>query len=331
MADDLTFRILDLHDADQADLAQGFVQAVLRGFHEDRAGDEFLQRWLAFWRDADAVARGAWVESVVGPPERPVATFVSWAGEINTGRALLPAHLVSDVGVSPTHRRRGLMRRLMVDDLDHAVAQQRPLAALTASEGSIYGRFGFGTATRLHHIEVDTSPGFALREDAVLEDGTLEVVDPTAAGAVTEAVFSRFHRATRGSVDRPPFYRWFTHDNFDFETRSVDPKSHTCVHVGDDGTPQGYVTYRHVGETDGRSTLRIRDLTAATPGSYLRLWRFLADIDLAERVTWNRVARRRPAAVGAHRPAPGEHRARRRLPLAAGARRRHRPGGAALG
>ena len=37
-----------------------------------------------------------------------------------------------------------------------------PLALLTVSEGTIYGRFGFGPATRLRHVEVDVQHRFAL-------------------------------------------------------------------------------------------------------------------------------------------------------------------------
>ncbi len=166
--------------------------------------------------------------------------------------------------------------------------QGRPLAALTASEGTIYGRYGFGTATRIHHVEVDVSAGFALRPDAQVADGDLVLVAPTESGDVAEQVWARFQETTRGSIDRPLFYRSFTHDNLSFDTRSPDPKAHRCFLVGADGTPEGYVTYRHDGEKDGRSVVEIRDLVATSAPAHLRLWRYLADLDLIERVTWNR-------------------------------------------
>lgn len=289
--DDLIFRTLDLHDDGQAALANGFVQAVLRGFLEDRADDAYADRWLGYCREDGMVLRGAWpASSPVGSADVPVATFASWEREINVGDgARLPIHLITDVVVGSTHRRRGLMTRLMVDDLADAVARNRPLAALTASEGVIYGRFGFGTATRIHHVEVDTSAGFRLRPNAPVADGTLVLVAPTEAGAVSEQLFARFHATTRGSIDRPAFYRSFTHDNLEYETRAPDPKAHTCVLLGTDGTPEGLVTYRHDGEKDGRSTVRIRDLLAPTVPAQLRLWQYLAELDLVERLTYNRI------------------------------------------
>ena len=51
------------------------------------------------------------------------------------------------VTVHPTHRRRGVLRRVMDAQLDDVARRGEPLAGLTASEASIYERFGYGTAT----------------------------------------------------------------------------------------------------------------------------------------------------------------------------------------
>src|SRR5687768_16611431 len=63
------------------------------------------------------------------------------------GGALVPAAALSWVSVLPTHRRRGILTRLI--DALHADARDRgePAAILTASESVIYGRYGYGTAT----------------------------------------------------------------------------------------------------------------------------------------------------------------------------------------
>ena len=60
---------------------------------------------------------------------------------------LIPFAGVTAVGVHPTHRRRGLLRRLMAGMLEDARARGDALAGLIASESGIYGRFGFGQAT----------------------------------------------------------------------------------------------------------------------------------------------------------------------------------------
>src|SRR5438094_740623 len=51
---------------------------------------------------------------------------------------------VTAVGVLPTHRRRGILTALMHAVHDQAVDRGEPIATLLASEGQIYGRFGYG-------------------------------------------------------------------------------------------------------------------------------------------------------------------------------------------
>ena len=50
------------------------------------------------------------------------------------------------VGVYPTHRRRGALRAMMDAQLRDVHERGEPLAALWASEETIYGRFGYGLA-----------------------------------------------------------------------------------------------------------------------------------------------------------------------------------------
>src|ERR687883_15546 len=66
----------------------------------------------------------------------------------------LPTAGVSVVGVYPTHRRRGVLRALMRAQLDDAHERGEPLAALWASEETIYGRFGYGMASFQGSIEL---------------------------------------------------------------------------------------------------------------------------------------------------------------------------------
>src|SRR5437867_7859306 len=62
------------------------------------------------------------------------------------GGAAVPAAGVTVVGTSPTHRRRGALRAMMRAQLDDVHERGEPIAALWASEETIYGRFGYGIA-----------------------------------------------------------------------------------------------------------------------------------------------------------------------------------------
>ena len=63
------------------------------------------------------------------------------------GGAAVPTAAVTVVTVHPPYRRRGLLTRMMVHQLEQVAKRGEPLAALWASESLIYGRFGYGPAS----------------------------------------------------------------------------------------------------------------------------------------------------------------------------------------
>lgn len=286
----LVFRALDPADAEDAHL-KGWYQAMRRGFHQGRGSEAGYQVWLDGLRADGTTLSGAWAEDdPVGDGTIPVATFASWAGRVNTGREVVPLHMISDVTVAPTHRRQGLLRKLMTVDLADAVAAGLPLAALTVSEGAIYGRFGFGLATQVAPVEVDVTARFRLRPDAPLGAGRLVMAEPAQAWDSICEVQAAHLETTRGAVSRPAFYRPMMTSAFDHENDSAqEPRQRAVVHIGPDGTADGYALYR-LDDPDaaGHRWVRILDLVALTPATHLRLWRFVADIDLVHRVSHDR-------------------------------------------
>ena len=89
--------------------------------------------------------------SALMPPERVFAAFdgdeiVGGAGayplELTVPGARLPCAGVTVVGVLPSHRRQGLMTRLMRAQHREIREREEPLAGLWASEATIYGRYG---------------------------------------------------------------------------------------------------------------------------------------------------------------------------------------------
>ncbi len=287
---DLTFATLDPADSSEESTARlrGWGAAVTRGFHEPRMDDAAHGHWLDHLKADGARLRGAWLDRpAVGSGHEPVATFSSFDKTLDVDGTLLPLRMITDVTVSPTHRRRGLLRTLMTENLTDAVAQDLPVAALTVSEGSIYGRFGFGLATQLRQVEVDTGRRFALHDEQGY-DGQVLLLPPDEAWPVTREIFERFHAGRHGSVARPQFYEPILTGTFDWEERSPDRKLHTAVVVSATGVPEAYVAFRHAGREEGRSTVEVVDLAWVADPAYLRVWRFLADLDLVERVRWRR-------------------------------------------
>jgi predicted acetyltransferase len=285
---ELNFRTLDPRDDSPENIRQlkGWLDGLLRGFHDARPKPESWEIFLECMREEDVVVRGAWLpEGEFGAGPLPVATYSSMPGSLNTGRRLLPLQMITDVTVSPAHRRQGLLRRLISDDLADAARSGLPLAALTVSETTIYGRFGFGLSSWRHHIAVDTTSRFGLRD--FTDPGRVELAEPAELWPVMQRNFAAFHETSRGSVSRPSFYRPWLTGSFDFNEQAPNTRLRAVVHLDAAGEPDGHAVYQHKGYDDvPGGQVALVDLVAADPTAYLALWRFLADIDLCAQVVW---------------------------------------------
>jgi predicted acetyltransferase len=282
---DYTFDTLDFTDDSEAGREQrrGWLQAVRRGFHQPVVDDEFE----ALWRDhvsADGVVcRGAWLPGgAYGAGPVPVATTSWFDKTLNVGRDLLPLRMITDVTTSPAHRRRGLVRRLIEDCLADAVDHDLPLAALTASEATIYGRFGFGVATFGQEVELDTGPRFGLRD--FTDPGRVELLDAGDVWPVVRELHDRFHRRSRGSVASPQFYEPLFTGRFSMMEGGPDKKLRAAVHLTADETVDGIVLWRHEGRDGDRRTAKLLLHLADDATARLALWEFVGNMDLVTHV-----------------------------------------------
>src|SRR4051794_35493795 len=130
------------------DEVPAFLRTVLAAFHEEEHA-------------ADLAHYGALVE-----PERSLAVFDAadmvatsaiYTRELTVPGGLVPAAAVTMVGVLASHRRRGLLTRMMRRQLDDVRAAGEPVAALWASEPAIYRRFGYGLAARHGEVSLRTA------------------------------------------------------------------------------------------------------------------------------------------------------------------------------
>ncbi|GAA1159354.1 GNAT family N-acetyltransferase [Nesterenkonia sandarakina] len=280
-----------------------FIRTAEQGFYEPWLSDEQInhigqvlikdeQTITAVYVDRDDAAEAAWgsAHTQVGfDADHPVGTFLDYDKTLNAGGPDGPidARLITVVTVSPSFRRRGILKHMMTSALARAVEDGVPVAALTVSEGGIYGRFGFGCATREANIQVDLGEGhgqgFALRREPA---GRVISADPVKLDEVIGTSFEAFHHRTRGSIGRQQTYqkaataRWNPED-----LSSWNRKLRAAVHVREDGSIGGYVTYRHEGWETEPSTIRIGDLIAADDQSHLALWDYIAGLDIVRRAT----------------------------------------------
>lgn len=267
--------------------AEQWVKAVAFGFHESTRTPEHVAKSLQTYRADRRVLTGAYQTGDVAPgslpADVPVATFGTLRKTLNIGFGrMLETQMVTAVTVRTSHRRRGLLRRMMSEDLAVARRDGLAMAALTASEGSIYGRFGYGVASFERTVKVDTTARFQLNHQAT---GTVEVADSKVLLDVAPEVFGRVHRVTPGSIGRQEWYRQLASGSLGRDGKE-DPAIKVALHYGPGNTVDGYVSYKFLGWETEPHTVQVVDLVAATNDAYLELWQFLAAIDLVERVTW---------------------------------------------
>ncbi len=191
----------------------------------------------------------------------------------------LPTAGVSVVGVYPTHRRRGVLRSLMRAQLDDAHERGEPLAALWASEETIYGRFGYGLAAFCGEIKLAHEyTAFAQQFEP---EGTIRFLEPDEAREALPPVYERVRALWPGMFSRNEL--WWEHREIkDPEERREGAGPNRWVAYERDGSIDGYAVYRHKpGFEEGTSTaeLRIIEALAATPTAERDLWGFLLSID----------------------------------------------------
>ncbi|MGW6209389.1 GNAT family N-acetyltransferase [Streptomyces sp. NPDC055089] len=206
------------------------------------------------------------------------------------GGALVPAAGVTMVSVASTHRRRGLLTSMMRRQLDDVRALGEPIAVLTASEPEIYGRFGYGAATRQMSLAIDTD-----RVRLSVPEGTDEVrlryARKDEAVDACESVYARLVPGRPGTPAHGP--GWERKSQTDPESSRAGGSALQCLLAERDGELVGYTNYHIKPDWDNagpKGRIVVSDLAALDPAAYAALWRFLFAIDLTSTIE----ARNRP-------------------------------------
>jgi predicted acetyltransferase len=214
-------------------------------------------------------------------------TIVGYAGaytrELTVPGAILPAAHVTLVGVAPTHKRRGLLTRMMHRQLrEIAAAGREPVAVLWASETKIYPRFGYGPAAPRLQMEImmrEVRPPAALPPASA---DRLRLVAPKDAIAELSKVYEQVRPERTGWSSRDD--RWWRYVLADIESQREGATSLRGVVYDTPHGPTGYALWRTKGRWDRHgpnSDVQVREVVAADPTAYAALWHFLLTIDLA--------------------------------------------------
>ncbi len=254
----------------EADEIDAFVFACDTAFGT-RAGSEALDKQRGLFELERAVV------AVDGRDIIGTGRAHSFEMTVPGGKA--PAAGLTSIAVLPTHRRRGVLTHLMRRQLDEVRERGEAVAILTASEGSIYGRFGFASAVPAASWELaHHTSGFSRR---VEPSGDMRLASRDEAFPTMATVYDGIRTGHPGLLAR--YGRWWDQRFPDTPTAGAAGPLFYAIHSSEAGEADGYVVYRveHASDEGGPAgTVHVAELMAADTGAYAALWRYCLDIDL---------------------------------------------------
>jgi predicted acetyltransferase len=195
----------------------------------------------------------------------------------------LPCAGVTVVGVYPTHRRRGVLREMMRAQLDDVHERGEPIAALWASEETIYGRFGYGLASWAGEIAVERE--WATFARPLERRGRVRFVDAEEALRRFPPVWDALRRERPGTFARTDHW-WESRGLRVPDDEKTNPRRFVALDL--DGETQAYAIYKtQPGFDAGVSTskLEVVEAVGANAQATAEIWRFLFDVDWTETIT----------------------------------------------
>ncbi|MFJ2234304.1 GNAT family N-acetyltransferase [Streptomyces sp. NPDC087859] len=219
---------------------------------------------------------------------RCVGTFRSFEQQLTAvGGAEVPADAITNVSVTATHRRRGILTRMMAADLGAAKERGDVVATLIAAEYPIYGRYGFGPATWMTEWTVDVPrAGLDARWSGPEDGGRIDLVDREDVRKLGPELHERVRRGQPGAVSRTR--RWW-----EIETGAVHldrapwVEPFFAVYRSATGEVEGMAAYKCDDQWEDKQpaeTAKVKWLIATTAAAERALWLHLCSIDWVTKV-----------------------------------------------
>jgi predicted acetyltransferase len=214
--------------------------------------------------------------------DRCVGTYRSSAQELTVpGGAFVPVSAISRVSVAGTHRRRGLLSRMVAMDLRGAFERGEPLAVLDAAQYPLYGRYGFGPATAMAWFEIDVNRARLDPRRTADTSGVL-LVDAREYSKAAPAVYERLRAVQPGTLRRDEL--WWQEATGQRAGSAPDrPEPFFALHLDPvTGEADGLLCFsaeERWGAMMPQSPLWIRDLIAVSPQAEAALLRFAVTVD----------------------------------------------------
>jgi predicted acetyltransferase len=231
----------------------------------------------------------------------PVGIASAYSLRMSVPGGEAPVAGVTWVGVVPTARRRGVLRAMMAFQLADVHARGEALAALFAAEPAIYGRFGYGLASKQLALLVPRGAGgLDAPQDPTL---TARILPVAQAGRPVAQVYDAVRGQRAGLPARDE--TWWLRCSDDQPAHRNGASELRALVVTDAQQARAYALF-NVKEDwsngSSASTVEIRESLAADPAASGLLWRMLLSMDLVGSVSVRRVATDDPLISQLHDP-----------------------------
>ncbi|MEO8889444.1 MAG: GNAT family N-acetyltransferase [Jatrophihabitantaceae bacterium] len=177
------------------------------------------------------------------------------------------------VSVEVTHRRRGVLRAMLEQQLREHAAEGLAATVLRASEGGIYGRYGFGVASHTRRTVIDR---LRSRLAVPADTGRVRRLSTDAARALLPDLYERWRASVPGGLTRGADHWQLALLDRDSQRNGMSGLFH-LVH------PDGYLSYRiksDWGDGDPRHMCWLVDYAPVTAEAHAALWQTLLNLDL---------------------------------------------------
>jgi len=207
-----------------------------------------------------------------------VGTLRSFTTDLSVPGGMVSCSALTNVTVTGTHRRQGLLTRMLTRDLAESAERGEAVSSLIAAEYPIYGRFGYGPAVEAVDLTIDGATTFL----APVESGSLEMVERADIRAHAPGLYEALRAEHPGAIGRFD-WRW----DFDLGLRvwpGRPEKTPRFFVLGrdDQGRPDGYLIYWvediWVNERP-KGVLHVEELVGRDTEALGRLWRYAVEVD----------------------------------------------------
>lgn len=214
-----------------------------------------------------------------------VAACAGLPFEMQFNGCSVPVDGLTSVGTYPGFRRRGLMRRLIANQLSVAHETGKPASALFASMAAIYQRFGYGLGSTHYRYQFD--PRFVETRIKEPPSGYVRLVDQVEAKRVLPELHRTFIKRRNLALDRDGML-WEHY----FRKRKKPPFYAITYDVNDQPTgylifTTGHLSCTSLNDDDPNQKMDIGTFVWHDVDSYRTLWEFIRSHDLVGQVQLN--------------------------------------------